>query len=323
MLRTMNSLLYQLKLLPLLLLLAPFSNAGAAIGKGYHEVTWGGNMLWSSLAPLPGSNVRTGIGFGGGAGYIYHFNDRISFRTGLEVNRYAGASFIEKRNESSTIIIPEEWFWMGDKFFELNSHISGYSVQHSALYVQAPLLFGYEEEVPKTEWLSWYVSGGVKLGYSPNGKSSAQIDSLSTKGLFDYEGYPMEDMKQLLGFGTYLNEHRQAALNLGFSATGYLEVGLKQQLAANYNLYVGIFGEYSLYSAIAGDIHPHMYEYEAQHLSSGSYYKLHYAPASHVAGISSKTSYPMAFGVTVRLSFDTKQAKPSNKRMLQMRYLDF
>jgi hypothetical protein len=263
------------------------------------------------------------MGFGGGAGYIYHFNDRISVRTGLNFNRYSGASFIEKRNETSTVIIPEEWLWLGDKFFELRSHISGYSVRHSALYVQAPLLFGYEAEMPWAEWLSWYVSGGVELGYSLTGKSSARIDTLSMNGFFDYEGYPMEDVKQLLGFGSYLGEQPQAALNLGFSAIGYLEVGLKQRLAEHYSIYIGIFGEYSLYSAVAGGIHPRIYEYEAQHPSSGSYYKLRYTPASHVAGISSKTSYPMAFGVTIRFSFDTMREKPVNRRMLQMHYLDF
>jgi hypothetical protein len=307
--------------MPLLLLL--FGNMRAAVGESYHEVTGGFNASWSNSAPLPNGDVRGGIGFGGGAGYIYHFNPQLSLRTGLEVNRYGGSSYLRELKETSTVDIPDNWFWTGDKSFELRSHFSGYLVQHAAWYVQIPLLFVYEASLPWTEWLRWYVGGGFKAGYSLAGKSSATIDSIYLEGFFNYEGYSIDDLKNLLGFGSYLNERRDATLKLGFSATGYVEIGLKQKLADHYHLYCGIFGEYSLYSAVADAANPNMYEYKATPPSSGGYYNIRYTPASHISGASSRTFYPMALGVTVRLSFDTKREKVSNKRMLQMRYMEF
>jgi hypothetical protein len=307
-------------MLPLLLL---FGSVRAAVGESYHEVTGGFNVLWSSLAPLRNGDARGGIGFGGEAGYIYHLNSQMSLRTGLEVNRYSGSSSLSELKEVSTVLIPEDWLWTGDNSFELRSHFLGYLVQHSAWYLQIPLLFVYEASLPWTEWLRWYAGGGLKVGYSLTGKSSAKIDSVNIEGFFSYEGYSIDDIKELLGFGSYLNENRSSSLKLGFSATAYVEVGLKQTLTENYNLYCGIFGEYSLYSAVTNATHPHMYEYRATSPSSGSYYNILYTPASHISGASSRTLYPMAFGVTVRMSFDTSRAKVSNKRMLQMRYLDF
>lgn len=305
---------------PLLLLL--FGSSSAAVGERYHEVTGGYNVFWSSLAPLSNGDARGGIGFGGGAGYSYYLTPQLSLRTGLEVNRYAGSSYLEEIKETSTVPIPEEWLWRGDKSFELRSCFSGYRVRQSAWYVQVPLLGFYEAPLPWMEWMSWYAGGGFKLGYSLTGKSSAQVDSINVEGFFSYEGYSIDDIKELLGFGSYLNERQNATLKLGFSATGYVEVGVKQTLMEHCHLYCGIFGEYSLYSAVTDAANPHIYEYEALPLSDGKYYSIRYTPASHTSGSAGRTFYPMSFGLTVRLSFDTKPAKVSNKRMLQMRYID-
>lgn len=304
-------------------MLAPLGSVRAAVGEAYHEVKGGGSMLWSSLAPLSGGDARNKIGFGGGASYIYHFNNQLSFHSGLEATLYGGNSHLGDISELSTVIIPEEWLWKGDQSFELRSHFSSYAVQHSAVYLQMPLLVGYERTLPQMEWLSWYVTGGFRLGLPLWGESSAQMDNITMEGYFDYEDYPIDDIKNLLGFGSYPSEHRSAALELGFSATSYLELGLKQKLMEGYNLYIGIFGEYSLYSALGGNTRSHIYEYEALPFSTGSYYRIRYTPASHVTGTYSRTFYPMAFGITLRFGIEINRMKFTNTRMLQMRYMDF
>ena len=306
---------------PLLLLL--LGSSSAAVGERYHEVTGGFSVLWSTLAPLRNGDARGKIGFGGAAGYSYHFNPQLSIRTGLEVNRYSGSSLVTEINETATVIIPDGWLWTGNKSFEQRSHFGGYFVQQSAWYLQVPLLFFYAAPLPWTEWLSWYAGGGFKVGYSLTGKSSARIDSLNIEGFFSYEGYSIDDIKNLLGFGGYTNKHHDATLKLGFSATGYVEVGLKQTLMDSYHFYCGIFGEYSLYSAVTGATSPRMYEYEALTPLDGAYYNIRYTPASHISGATSRTFYPMAFGVTIRFGFDTKRATSGNNRMLQMRYMEF
>jgi hypothetical protein len=295
-------------------------------------------MLRSSLAPLAKGDIRGGMGYGCGAGYAYHLNNQISLWTGLEVNSYSGHSYVGSISESSTVNIADKWsneFQMPtpeiSKQFEFKANVQGYTVKQSAMYLQVPMLFGYENKLSGTGWLTWYSRGGLKLGYSLYGTSEAEAESLSLSGDFPSFGYLLDDdTKDVLGFGAYTKEeqdhllHQQTSLNLGFSSVGYLELGVKQKLAQQYSLYMGLFGEYSLYSAIAGATSENMYKYEPSSVSeSANLYSIKYTPASHTAHNRSKKFYPMSFGITVRFSFDTKRPAPVNNRMLQMRFLDF
>lgn len=288
-------------------------------------------MLRSNLAPISGGEVRGGMGFGAGAGYAYHFNPQMSLRTGLELNSYSGTSYAATINGYSTITIPAEWDWKLDYSFDFLSSVKNYSVVQTSLYLQVPLLFGYEDAMPWLDWVTWYAHGGVKLGYSIFGSSKATADSIRLIGNFSETGSELgndpnpdeqtEAIKKWLALGSYNNSTQRTTQSFGFSSAGYLEVGVKQKLMQQYSLYVGIFGEYSMYSAV-GVARKDMYEYEALP-STDTYYKIHYTPASHTSSNQSRTFYPMSFGLTLRLSFDTKRQEPSNNRMLQMRYLDF
>jgi hypothetical protein len=287
-------------------------------------------MLRSNLAPLTGGEARGGIGFGGGAGYAYHLNKKMSLWTGLEVNSYSGSSYVGHLSETSSVNFAEKWsdemFYMPEgenKQFGFDLNAIGYTVQQSAVYLQLPLLFGYEDAVPWTDWVTWYSRGGFKVGYSLSGTSQSEVDSLRLEGNFRKSfGYPLDEVKDLMGFGSYTDHHQNAPMKLGFSSIAYLEVGVKQRLAQQYNLYIGVFGEYSLYSVIKGAINDYMYEYEPV-ADNYNLYNLHYTPASHTTSNQSKKFYPMSFGIAVRFSFDTKRPDQSNNRMLQMRYLDF
>lgn len=311
----------------------------SAVGDRYHEVTGGFNIFWSNIAPLTSGETRGALGWGGGVGYAYYINQKMSLRTGLEVNFYRGTSLLSTIADSSTVAIPDSWDWQkrwdddddvkdADEF-TFNYHVAGYSVQHSALYFHIPLLFGYEDKLPWMDWLTWYAHGGFKLGYSIFGNSNAQMDSVKMFGSFPYYGYqipsdddPLPGLADLMGFRTYPGYRQQTSLKLGFSSTFYLEVGVKQKLAQQYSLYVGIFGEYSLYSATVGSSQENMFRYEPLPGWDDNLYKIHYTPASQLPKYRSRTLYPMSFGMTVRFSFDTKRQAPSNSRMLRMRYLD-
>jgi hypothetical protein len=304
----------------------------AAVGVQYHEVTGGISMLRSSLAPLANGEIRGGMGFGGGAGYAYHFNQRMSLRTGLEMNSYSGTSYVNTINESSIVNIPtQEWdWWEAETHFEFQSHVKNYTVQQTSVYLQVPLLFGYEDVMPWVDWVTWYAHGGFKLGYSLFGSSNATVDSMIWSGDFPQALVTMggnpddaESLRTSLGLGTYSNYSQRQFPNFGFSSAAYLEVGVKQKLVQQYSLYVGIFGEYSLYSAV-GSLGRNMYEYEpSAENENASFFNIQYTPASHTSTNGSRTFYPMSFGITVRFSFDTRRPEPSNNRMLQMRYLDF
>jgi hypothetical protein len=309
------------------------SNAYAAAGDQYHEITGSFNVLRTNLAPLASGDVRGGMGFGGGAGYAYHFNSNVSFWTGVEVNTYNGNSHLSKITEASKFSTNAWEDWDKEKELDFNADIKNYSVQQSAMYLQLPLMLGVEGSIGGLEWLSWYTRGGFKLGYSISGQSKAVADSVYLGAKSDFYGVTLggvpitteDGLKTLLAFGNYSSfpEDASSALGLGFSSIAYLEVGVKQALASHVGLYIGIFGEYSLYSAISGATSERMYEYEAQSVKGDKLYKLTYTPASHTALYQSKTSFPMSFGITLRFSFDTKRGEDSNNRMLQMRFLDF
>jgi hypothetical protein len=301
----------------------------AAVGVQYHEVTGGINVLRSNLAPLANGEIRGGMGFGGGAGYAYHFNQQMSLRTGLEMNSYSGTSYVSTINGKSIVDIPQEWgWWERETRFEFLSHIRSYSVLQTSVYLQVPLMFGYEDVMPWVDWVTWYAHGGFKFGYSLFGSSNATADSTKLSGYFPQasvtidDNYDEDGLRTLLGLGSYSNYSQQQFSSFGFNSAAYLEVGVKQKLVQQYSLYVGIFGEYNLYSII-GSPSENMYEYEPlPEGENGNFFNIHYTPASHTSSNSNRMFYPLSFGITVRLSFDTRRPDPSNNRMLQMRYLD-
>ncbi|MDR3188843.1 MAG: hypothetical protein LBT94_06635 [Prevotellaceae bacterium] len=300
-----------------------FNSVYAAVGDQYHEITGNFNVLRSSLAPLTNGTAYGGMGFGGGAGYAYHFNAHLSFWTGAEVNIYNGNSLVSNISEESKVDVGDKWEWQtDDKTLNFNTDIKNYNVKQSAMYVQIPLMLGYEGAFPWMDWLKWYTRGGFKVGYSISGTSSASADSAHMSGKsLHYGDYSLEN--EFLGFGAMADcPDASTPLNLGVSGIGYFELGVKQTLASHLGLYIGIFGEYSLYSAISGATSERIYDYEPQTVEDG-FYKLTYTPASHTTTYQSKKLFPMSFGITLRFSFDTKRDGNSNNRMLQMRFLDF
>ena len=298
----------------------------AARGIWYHEVTGGINTFRSSFAPLSAGEARGELGFGGGMGYACHFSRQVSFRTGLEMNSYSGTSYVSTISEASTVGIPKEaWGWQGEvDWFELKATLTDYSVLQSTLYLQVPLLLGYENALTWTENMTWYANGGVKLSYSLFRSSRASAGSLTLFGDFEEEyGYPIYNA-EVLGFGTAGYE-QQSSPNFGFGCIGYLEVGLKQQLTQQYGLYAGVFGEYSLYSAVGGAA-TKMFSYIPETSStSNRFYSIRYTPASHASTNPSRSFYPLSFGITLRFSLDVggRKAKRRNDRIFELRYLDF
>jgi hypothetical protein len=321
----------------LVALLLKSSLTAPAAGRFDHEILGSFNMLRSSIAPVEAENNRWGMGFGGGAGYACHFSPNLSFRTGLNVSYYRSTTGMAGINDSLLTTIPDELGWWSELIpkpvdnandFILYSSMNEYVAQQSALYVQIPLLVEYQSMFQSVKHLGWYVAGGAKLGYAITGHSDADIKDLTTTAKLVYQGIMIDEPKEL-GFGVEVNENVISKLDLGFQAIGYLEVGFKQQLTDKYTLYAGVFGEYCLYSMV-GSAAPSMLEYEMlpvsveQLLEGAKAYRFRYNPSANVTGSSVKTSYPLSFGITVRLGFSfSKRARQRNDQLFNVRYFQF
>jgi hypothetical protein len=301
-----------------LLMLLLEAGAAAAAGKFEHEASASFNMHRSSLAPVAAEDNRWGLGGGGGVGYSLRFTPSLSFRTGLHANYYRGVAGASSVSESSDHAFPD-WWWGGASVspntFTLSKTIGSYLAQHSALYFQLPLLVELEPGFLDSKALRWYAAGGFKVGYALSGSSDADVKGVTSTAVSHFEDATLDVMMLYFGFGDELNENVKGKLDLGFHTAACLEVGFKQQLTDKYFLYVGIFGEYNLYSAVGSGAST-MLEYEMlpvslEEVESGAdAYRLRYHPSANVAGNRVRHLYPLSFGVTVRIGFVFKKPPP-------------
>jgi hypothetical protein len=320
--------------LALILLLWGNVAIAARNGKFGHDIYGSFNMLSSNLVPVSTEDNSMGMGFGGGFGYLWRINPSLNLRTGLNANYYRSTTGLTGFTETSPAAFPPEW-WDGtdpkptteDAYnFTVESNLESYLAQQSALYLQLPLLLEFESMFQNAEYLGWYIAGGAKAGYAISGYSDADFQNLTTRANLAYQMVDGVDAPEFLGFGVTINENVKSKLDLGFQAVGYLELGFKQQLADKYALYAGFFGEYCLYSTVSA-ASQNMLEYKvlpegwSQLGQGGKAYQFRYNPSANVAGNSVKETYPLSFGITVRISYSlTTKPKERNERLFNVRY---
>jgi hypothetical protein len=320
------------KIMLFVLVSLPWS--ASAAGKYYHELQGNLNMLTSSLAPVPSQTNRFGLGFGGGVGYVYHFSDEISIRTGINGNYYRSTTGISGISETSTIHIPEKWGWSEElASFDFTSELD-YVAQQSALFFQIPVLCEYTGLFPNLEHLGWYVAAGVKVGYMIMGNSDASINNMSTKAKLNIEDVEISNLpndnplNKNFGWGlSNKSDNVNSKLALGFNGIAYLEAGFTQQLTPRYILYAGIFAEYNVYSSVTNSTSSTMIEYEplAEKVEEDKrYYLLHYNPAAQLPVGGAKSAYFLSAGITVRIGFIlNRNATKRNDRLFNVRYFQY
>jgi hypothetical protein len=320
--------------------------SASAAGKYYHELQGNLNMFTSSLAPVPSQTNRFGLGFGGGIGYVCHFTDEISIRTGINGNYYRSTTGISEISETSTIRFPDEWNWWDQpgytdppppedlRKFDFTSRLESYTAQQSALFLQIPVLFEYTGVFPSLEHLGWYVAAGLKMGYMITGSSDASIENMSTKAKLHYENVEIsnttedEMFNKNFGWGlNNVNENVNSKLELGINGVAYLEAGFTQQLTPRYILYAGIFGEYNVYSLATNSTSSTMIEYEPlaeEIIDDKPYYHLRYNPAAQLSVGGAKSTYFLSAGITVRIGFIlNRRATKRNDRLFNVRYFQY
>ncbi|MDR0711536.1 MAG: outer membrane beta-barrel protein [Prevotellaceae bacterium] len=313
------------KIIFLVQILLLWGNVTIAATKFGHDISGNFNVLNASMAPVPSENNRFGIGFGGGLGYSWHINHSLSIRTGLNANYYRSTIGSEGITQTEYVEIPQEWDWGYGTGFTFEAELDKYLAQQSAFYVQLPLLVEFSSMFRGVKYLSWYAAGGVKMGYAVSGRSNAELYNLATTADLIYENVPVDDYPRL-GIGTFEKEYSSATLDLGFQAIGYLELGFKQQLTEKHTLYAGFFGEYCLYNTINA-ARPSMLEYEPLPVVDGAndkLYQFRYNPLANVVSSGVKKTYPLAFGITIRLGYSlVRIPKQRNDRLFNVRYFQF
>jgi hypothetical protein len=284
----------------------------------YHELSIGGTAATSGILQTltfgsnDASKIKSYFNPGGGLqiNYALHFNESVSLSLGLAAKYLQNTYGFDIANESS---VRKYVVNSSDENFLFNAKIEDYRETHRALYVQIPLLFGYETPHPLARW---YLNIGAAAQFAVWKNYSAKIGKASTEGHSEFLNGTLRNENDLphLGIGIAENISVSGKQNLKFTVNGYIETGIKISVGKKSWLYIGAFGEISaLKNSVA----------EAQ--GSGSEYLINYLPNKYSNTLTdhwaissiTNTKYSSggrtyALGGIIRIGFDFR----SSNRML-------
>lgn len=180
--------------------------------------------------------AKTENGYQVGLGYRYYLNPKWSLGSGLEYQySKTNMSFASFSDSYNTVDLE------GDSF-EYRYTVTSYSENQKMHYLAIPLNIQFETTGPA----SWYINVGMKVGFNIAANYETSIDELKTSGYYPQWNVELHDPK-FIGFGTWsdFNPRKQdLELNTQFMLTA--ESGIKLQMTAKSNLYVGLYMSYGL-----------------------------------------------------------------------------
>lgn len=179
------------------------------------------------------SDMDNGYGFG--INYAYYINENWSLVTGAEFQTFSSNIFLADTAGSSEAVDSE-----GENF-EFRYAVSRYSEDQKTDFINIPIKLRYET----TGEVSYYVAGGVKVGFDMNSSYNFKALNISTSGY-----YPQYDAELLgprfMGFGEFDRLEGESDLELGLNYILNLETGVKLETGQNQHLYLGLFLDYGL-----------------------------------------------------------------------------
>jgi hypothetical protein len=214
----------------------------------YHELSFGGTtcgngiMQTLTFGSSDAGKIKSKAGAGGGLqiNYALHFNENMSFVTGISA-RYSESSYgFDNIKESSM----QKWQVRSkEESFMFNAVIEDYKETHRSMYIQVPVLFGYESSHPLARW---YVNAGLSAQLSVWSKYTSKLGKLSTSGYSEFCDGPLENYPDL-GLSSGSNITVSAKPNmLRVTVNGSIETGAKISIGRGKWIYAGIFGEISV-----------------------------------------------------------------------------
>jgi len=187
-----------------------------------------------------GNDLTGGIGIG----YTYSFSQKWGLVTGAEYASFATTTKVD--NISGRYQVGYSYGGRSEEMYFL-SEVSRYKETQTARYIHIPLLVQYiiqnEEEKYK-----WYMTAGVKLGFSLSGRYESQADKLTTSGYLPETAQTFTDMPEH-GFLTVFTPAWKGTQTQGFNVALSAEAGLRVSLSdkwRHWRLYTGIYIDYGL-----------------------------------------------------------------------------
>ncbi len=177
-------------------------------------------------------SLRGGLNLGVG----YALNERWSLHSGVGIgylkNNTGLLNFSGKQN---TVDIE------GDAF-EFRYTLTGYSENQRYTVVSIPLAVQYETAGATR----FYARAGANYNIFVTSEAKAKANSLITTGFFEHLNAELEGPK-FAGFGTFEdNTFAKEDIDIKNAINAILELGIKQSVAPNHWLYLGIFVETGL-----------------------------------------------------------------------------
>jgi len=208
--------------------------------KGQEFSVYGKGIFNSLEYNLPeGADLNRGNGVGLGVQYSLYLSSSWSVSAGLEYQQYRSKAILSDFNDFYRTTDAEE------TDFDFYSSADTYREQQWVDMVNIPILFRYETPMP---WSSAFIYGaaGFQLGIPVSSKYKATAEDLKTSGYFE-QWDAMLYNPAFIGFGSWgTMESDKQKLDIRNSYSLLLEVGLKQQLNKNQNLYVGFYADLGL-----------------------------------------------------------------------------
>lgn len=181
---------------------------------------------------------KSGTGGALNLGLGYALNDTWSLHSGL------GIGYLNNNTRLSNYSGVQNATDIEGEAFEFRYTVNGYFEDQRYTVASVPLAFQYET----AGVTRFYARAGASYNIFVNSDVEASAGSLSTTGYFESTNAEL-DRPRFAGFGNFTNQKFAVQdLDLNSTIRANLEVGIKQKVATNQWVYVGLFFEAGLTS---------------------------------------------------------------------------
>jgi len=258
-----------------------------------------GKGIFNSLKyDLPeGADLNKGNGAGLGVQYSLYLNTRWSVSAGFEYQQYRSEALFTNFGDYYSTTDPE------GTDFDFYASVNTYKEKQWFGMVNIPILFQYETPTP---WTNAFIYGaiGFQLGIPVSSNYKATAEDLNTSGYFQ-QWDAMLDNPGFMGFGnwgTVGGDKKQ--LDIRNSCALLLEVGFKQQINKQRNLYVGFYADLGLNSlAKKSSSSFALIEYDADNPTDFKFNPLFYSAPQAKGEVYVTNPKIQGFGIKIQYAF--------------------
>ncbi len=240
-----------------------------------------------------------GYGAGVGLEYSMNLNNRWSISAGIEYQQYRSETNIIDLNDQYQTVDVE------GSVFDFHYSANTYSEKQWIDVINIPVLLRYEMPARPLTSASIYGAVGFQIGIPVNNEFETSTKELETSGYF-----PKWDLllngPEFMGFGNwdFLKSGKQE-LDIRKSYSFLFELGLKQLLSENRNLYLGFYADLGVNELIKDSGSPSpLLEYKADAPTDFQFNSIfNSAPQLQGATYASKAKL-RGFGIKIRYAFE-------------------